>query len=220
MGTVFSQDGQHLVSVSRDRSVKLTEVPTNRFIDNVTSITPGALKGGLLALDLRPPKDPRPDQASEDGDSATPRCRAAAKLRGAVIAAVAARRSGCRSIPPDAKDVPAKLYDEILVAGADGQPRLYKMHREVEAGDRRRLQQASASTRSSPAGSTRWRSTRPAGTSRPAAAWTATGEARVYEADTGKRVSTFEAVKTPVYAVAFRPDGKWSPRPGSTGWCD
>ena len=53
MGTVFSQDGQHLASVSRDRSVKLTEVPTNRFIDNVTSITPGALKGGLLALDLR-----------------------------------------------------------------------------------------------------------------------------------------------------------------------
>jgi WD40 repeat protein len=35
-----------------------------------------------------------------------------------------------------------------------------------------------------------------------------TGEARVYETDTGKRVSTFEAVKTPVYGIAFRPDGK------------
>ena len=41
LGTVFSQDGQHLVSISRDRSVKLTEVPTQRFVDNVTSITPG-----------------------------------------------------------------------------------------------------------------------------------------------------------------------------------
>src|SRR5262249_3660935 len=34
------------------------------------------------------------------------------------------------------------------------------------------------------------------------------GEARVFEVDSGKRVSTFDAVKTPVYAVAFRPDGK------------
>ena len=31
MGTVFSQDGLHLVSVSRDRSVKFTEVPTQRL---------------------------------------------------------------------------------------------------------------------------------------------------------------------------------------------
>ena len=29
--------------------MKLTEVATQRFIDNITSITPGALKGGLLA---------------------------------------------------------------------------------------------------------------------------------------------------------------------------
>ena len=30
----------------------------------------------------------------------------------------------------------------------------------------------------------------------------------VYEVDSGKRVSAFEPVKTPVYAIAFRPDGK------------
>ena len=30
----------------------------------------------------------------------------------------------------------------------------------------------------------------------------------MYEVDTAKRVSSFEGVKTPVYAVAFRPDGK------------
>lgn len=66
--TVFSSDGLFLVSVSRDRSMKLTEVSTQRFIDNVTSITPGALKGGLAALARRPlktakmvksPPDPR-----------------------------------------------------------------------------------------------------------------------------------------------------------------
>lgn len=57
LDTVFSSDGSHLVSVSRDRSMKLTEVATERFVDNITSITPGALKGGLLAVDRRPEKD-------------------------------------------------------------------------------------------------------------------------------------------------------------------
>jgi WD40 repeat protein len=32
-------------------------VKTQRFIDNITSITPGALKGGLSALDRHPTKD-------------------------------------------------------------------------------------------------------------------------------------------------------------------
>jgi WD40 repeat protein len=54
LGTVFSRDGAHLVSVSRDRSMKLTEVATQRLVDNITSITPGALKGGLQAVDRHP----------------------------------------------------------------------------------------------------------------------------------------------------------------------
>lgn len=58
LGTVFSRDGKFIASVSRDRSMKLTEVATQRFIDNITSITPGALKGGLLTIALRPQKDP------------------------------------------------------------------------------------------------------------------------------------------------------------------
>lgn len=57
LDTVFSTDASHLVSVSRDRSVKLTEVATERFVDNITSITPGALKGGLLTVDRHPAKD-------------------------------------------------------------------------------------------------------------------------------------------------------------------
>ena len=55
--TVFSTDSSHLVSVSRDRSMKLIEVATQRFEDNITSITPGALKGGLIAVDRHPAKD-------------------------------------------------------------------------------------------------------------------------------------------------------------------
>jgi len=37
--------------------MKLTEVATERFVDNITSITPGALKGGLMTVDRHPTKD-------------------------------------------------------------------------------------------------------------------------------------------------------------------
>ena len=47
LDTVFSADGSHLISVGRDMTAKLTEVATQRFVDNITSITPGALKGGI-----------------------------------------------------------------------------------------------------------------------------------------------------------------------------
>ena len=57
LGTVFSQDGTHIISVGRDMSTKLTEVETQRFIDNITSITPGALRGGLNAVARRPGRD-------------------------------------------------------------------------------------------------------------------------------------------------------------------
>jgi WD40 repeat protein/mono/diheme cytochrome c family protein len=76
LGTVFSADGSHLVSVGRDRACKLIEVATQRFVDNITSITPGALRGGLLAVARHPKRD------------------------------------------------------EIVVAGADGQPKVYRMHRQ------------------------------------------------------------------------------------------
>ncbi len=76
LDTTFSSDGSHLVTVGRDRSMKLTKVESEQFIDNITSVTPGALKGGLIAVDRHPARD------------------------------------------------------ELLVGGADGTPRLYKMYRE------------------------------------------------------------------------------------------
>src|SRR5690606_13538083 len=57
LDTVWSVKGTHLVSVSRDMTMKLTEVATQRLEDNITSITPGALKGGLQAVDRHPAKD-------------------------------------------------------------------------------------------------------------------------------------------------------------------
>ena len=55
--TVFSPSGKQLVSVGRDMSCKLYDVETNRFIDNISSITPGALKGGLGSVAMHPTRD-------------------------------------------------------------------------------------------------------------------------------------------------------------------
>jgi WD40 repeat protein len=75
--TMFTADGKHLLSAGRDMTVKLTEVETERFVDNVTSITPGALRGGVQALARHPQRN------------------------------------------------------EILVGGADGTPRVYRVFRET-----------------------------------------------------------------------------------------
>ncbi len=57
LDTVWSKDGSHIMAASRDMSVKLTEVANKRFIDNMTSITPGALRGGIHALVRHPQRD-------------------------------------------------------------------------------------------------------------------------------------------------------------------
>ncbi len=75
LDTTFSLKFDHLISVSRDRSTKLTIVKYGQFVDNITSITPGALKGGLMSVERHPKKE------------------------------------------------------QVLVGGADGQPRLYKIFR-------------------------------------------------------------------------------------------
>ena len=57
LDTVFSVKGTHLVSVGRDRTAKLTEFETQRFIDNITSITPRALTGGIESVVRHPAED-------------------------------------------------------------------------------------------------------------------------------------------------------------------
>jgi WD40 repeat protein len=171
IGTVFSQDGQHLASVSRDMSMKLTEVPTQRFVDNVTSITPGALKGGLMALDRRPMKEKK-----------------------------------MAKVPDDTPNAPAKVYDELLAAGSDGVPRLYKMHREVKrviGDDANKIRQYDpmvgrvSAVAFSPDG-TRFAA---------ASSLDGKGQVRVYETDTGKAIDC-ETVTGPAYAVAWDPKGE------------
>tara|TARA_B100000809_G_scaffold242237_1_gene266132 strand:- start:7593 stop:9014 length:1422 start_codon:yes stop_codon:yes gene_type:complete len=69
LDTVFSTKSDHLITVSRDRSMKLIKVDTQRFVDNITSITPGALKGGLHAVARHPTKD----ELLNGGADGTPR---------------------------------------------------------------------------------------------------------------------------------------------------
>ncbi len=55
--TAWSLKGDHVISVSRDMTAKLTELATQRFIDNLTSITPNALKGGIATVARHPQRE-------------------------------------------------------------------------------------------------------------------------------------------------------------------
>jgi len=173
LGTTFSRDGQHLISVSRDMSTKLTEVASQRFIDNVTSITPGALKGGLIAIDIRPKTEKMVAKVSDD----------------------------------EGKNPQEKPYDEVVIAGADGIPRLYKIHRETKrviGDDANKVRAFEAmlgrvSTVTFDAAGARVAA---------ASSLDGKGEVVVFDANTGKKVATGEKVTGPAFAVAWAPDGK------------
>ncbi len=171
LGTVFAQDGLHLVSVGRDMSMKLTEVDTQRFVDNVTSITPGGLKGGLITVDRRPTKEKK-----------------------------------LQKIPADTPGAKPNVYDEVVIAGADGIPRLYKMHREVKreiGDDSNKVREYEKMT-----GRISAAAFNPDGSKFAAvSSLDGKGEVRVYDADTGAKV-VCEKVTGPAYAVAWQPDGK------------
>ena len=55
--TAFDRDGRTIFSVSRDQTVKKTDVATARFVGNVTTNTPGVLRGGMNAIERHPTLD-------------------------------------------------------------------------------------------------------------------------------------------------------------------
>ena len=171
LGTAFSQDGLHLVSVGRDMSMKLTEVTTQRFVDNVTSITPGALKGGLMALDRRPMKEKK-----------------------------------LQKVPADTPGAKPNVYDEIIAAGSDGTPRLYKMHREVKreiGDDSNRIREYEKMP-----GRISALAFNPDGSKFAAvSSLDGKGEVRIYNTGNGAKVEC-EKVTGPAYTVAWHPEGK------------
>ena len=77
----FSLKGTHVISVSRDRAMKLSIVESGQFVDNVTSITPGALKGGLMAVERRPGQE----QVLTGGSDGTPKLYKVFRTRKRII---------------------------------------------------------------------------------------------------------------------------------------
>ncbi|MBC8326620.1 MAG: DUF1549 domain-containing protein [Verrucomicrobia subdivision 3 bacterium] len=57
LGTVFDVKGEHLISAGRDMTSKLTVFKSSRFVDNITSITPKALKGGIASITRHPTRE-------------------------------------------------------------------------------------------------------------------------------------------------------------------
>ncbi len=171
LDTTFSLDGTFLISVSRDRTMHLIEVATQRFIDNITSITPGALKGGLQTIALRPMKE---------------------------------RRMVKRDLETGGGE---HLYNELLTGGADGTPRLYRMHRETKrviGDDANKLREFEPMP-----GRIYSLSFDSDGVMFAAGSSSdGTGEVRVYRATDGAKVSTFQGEKGGVYAVKFHPNHK------------
>lgn len=171
LGTAFSQDGLHLASVSRDMSLKLTEVAEQRFVDNITTITPGQLKGGLMAIDRRPMKEKK-----------------------------------LQKVPSDTPNLKPQVYDELLVAGADGVPRLYKMHREVKreiGDDANKIKEFSAMAGRTSAVKFDNNGDRFAAVS----SLDGKGAVRVYSVADNKVIDC-QAVTGAAYAVSWSPDGK------------
>ncbi len=171
LGTVFSKDSSYLVSISRDRTMKLTEVATQRFIDNITSITPGALKGGLQTVARNPQKTEQKVKSTAAGT-----------------------------------DMSEKWYDELLIGGSDGVPRLYKMHRtqkRVIGDDFNKIREYPAMT-----GRINALAFHPDGSKFVAASsLDGKGDVRFYQTADAKVVAKLDGQPGAVYAVAWRPDG-------------
>jgi WD40 repeat protein len=144
--------------------MKLIDVPTQRFVDNITSITPGALKGGLLSVDRHPKKD------------------------------------------------------ELVVGGADGTPKIYRMYRpdnqQRQIGDDFNLIRAFESMpgRIYAVQYSRDGTHIVAGSSSDG-----TGQIRVYDVASGNLVAKYAGDPGPIYAARFSQDGKQVAAAGFAG---
>jgi len=161
-GTVFSADGKSVFSVGRDKTVKMTDLATQRFVGNVTTHTPGVVRGGQIAIDRHPKRN------------------------------------------------------ELLVGGADGAPKLFRM--DVKAapaggGNPNQIREYSQMVGRvfdvclQPDGARSF-----AGSSLHGG-----GQIRGYETDSGKQVWNLDMPETGVYALACSPDGKTLVAGGANG---
>ena len=147
-GTIFSVDGSHFVSCGRDTALKLVEVDTGSFVDDINSSNKGY---GEINTIARHPSE-----------------------------------------------------DQVLSAGEDRVPRLYKIFRETRRDvgntDFNLIQAYEAQSGSIEgvafsADGSRF------------AAGSSGGEARIYDVADGKRLASMQGDTVGVFAVSFHPDG-------------
>jgi len=196
LDTAFSKDGSNLASVGRDMAAKLTEVATQRFVDNITSITPGALKGGLASV----ARHPKRDEILMGGSDGTPKVYRIFRETPRVIGDDANLIGAFAAMPGRIFSVAMSADGKRFAAGssldATGQVDIYEYTFDAEtASDAlKKIYAKDGPARSAPE----------------------RAELDKARRESVKKLSTFTS-PTPVYAVALRPDGKVVASAGADG---
>jgi WD40 repeat protein len=196
LDTIFSKEGTNLISVSRDRTTKLTELATQRFIDNISSITPGALRGGIGAVARHPERD----EIVIGGSDGVPKVYRVFRVTVRVIGDDANLIKRLPAMPGRVAGVAVSADGKRIAAGSslDGSGEVIIVGYEFDTGmpdNIKAINQKVSNTRS--------------------AEENATLEKYVTE---GVQLVAKTAIPTGgVYAVAFRPDGKLVAAAGADG---
>jgi WD40 repeat protein/mono/diheme cytochrome c family protein len=196
LDTVFSADGSHLMSVGRDMAVKLIEVPTQRFIDNITSITPGALKGGLATV----ARHPKRDEIVIGGSDGEPKLY---RVFRQTVRVIGDDSNMIREFPP----MPGRIYSvaisddgKRIAAGSSldgaGEVNVYSYEFDTTLPPKIKAIQEKVVTTRSPA---------------------EVAELDKYHREGAKQIANVKVPLGAVYAVAFRPGGKTLAAAGSDG---
>jgi WD40 repeat protein/mono/diheme cytochrome c family protein len=196
LDTVFSADGSHLISVGRDMSAKLTEVGTQRFVDNITSITPGALKGGLAAV----ARHPKRDEIVIGGSDGEPKVYRVFRQTTRVIGDDSNLIREFPALPGRIYSVAVSDDGKRIAAGSslDGTGQIGVYGYEFDTGlpaNIKAIQEKVVTSRSA----------------EEAAAL------EKYHTQAVKQIANIKVPQSAIYAVAFRPDGKFLAAAGSDG---
>jgi WD40 repeat protein len=186
LDTAFSEKGDHVVSVGRDMTAKLSELAGERFVDNITSITPGALRGGMNAVERHPSSDSilvggadgAPQlfrifrtTARKIGDNAN-LLKKYPEMNGRIFSARFSRK-GDMFVAGSALDG----RGEVAVFSTEGS---LSVPADIAAINAKALRDQTPEDK---------------------------GKLKAFEAKGGKRFFSVKFEKTPVYTVAFQPDG-------------
>jgi WD40 repeat protein len=196
LDTTFSADGSHLISLGRDMAAKLTEIATQRFIDNITSITPGALKGGLITV----ARHPKRDEFVLGGSDGIPKLYRAFRQSIRVIGDDSNLIREFPALPGRVYSVAVSPDGKRIAAGSSldgsGEVSVYAYEFDTSLPANIKAIQEKVVTSRSPAEA---------------------AELEKYHKDGVKQVANVKVRDGGIYAVAFRPDGKVVAAAGAGG---